>query len=151
METYLPAGTDWFDFWTGERLAGGQIAKMACSLDVLPLYVRAGSIVPMGPVLQYATEKPEAPYEVRIYPGANATFTLYEDDNETYAYEKGQRATYDLTWNDAERKLTIGARQGTFPGLVAKRQLDIVLCRGDETPVSKTVTYTGQALDIAFR
>jgi len=152
METYLPAGSDWFDFWTGERLAGGQIAKMACSLDAFPLYVRAGSIVPMGPVdLQYATEKPEAPYEIRIYPGTNATFTLYEDDNETYAYEKGQRATYDLTWNDAGKILTIGARQGTFPGLVGTRQLDIVLVSGNAAPVSKTVTYAGQALDIAFR
>jgi alpha-D-xyloside xylohydrolase len=152
METYLPAGADWFYFWTGERLAGGQIAKMACALDTFPLYVRAGSIVPIGPAdLQYATQRPDAPYEIRIYPGANATFTLYEDDNETYAYEKGQRATYDFTWNDAEKTLTIGARQGTFPGLVGTRQLDLVLINGNAAPESKTVTYTGQALDITFR
>ncbi|MEJ8629659.1 DUF5110 domain-containing protein [Sphingomonas sp. I4] len=69
----------------------------------------------MGPVQQYATEKPEAPYEIRVYPGANGRFTLYEDDNETYAYERGQRATYELAWDDARRTLTIGARTGKFP------------------------------------
>jgi alpha-D-xyloside xylohydrolase len=152
METYLPAGVDWFNFWTGERLAGGQIAKMDCPLDAFPLYVRAGSIVPMGPAdLQYATERPDAPYKIRIYPGADAKFTIYEDDNETYAYEKGQRATYDLTWNDAAKTLTIGARQGTFPGLVAKRQLDIVFFGGNAAPAAKRVNYSGQSLDITFR
>ena len=84
-------------------------------LDIMPLYVRAGAILPLGPRQQYATEKPDAPYEIRVYPGANGRFTVYEDDNETYAYEKGARATYDLTWDDARRTLTIGARQGRFP------------------------------------
>ena len=86
-----------------------------CPLDILPLYVRAGSIVPMSPVMNYATEKPYAPYEIRVYPGADAKFTIYEDDNETYNYEKGQRATVELVWNDAARTLTVGKRQGSFP------------------------------------
>jgi len=152
LETYLPAGATWFDFWTGERLSGGQSVTKDCPLDAFPLYVRAGSIVAMGPAdLQYATERPDAPYEIRVYSGANATFTIYEDDNETYAYEKGQRATYDLTWNDAAKTLTIGARQGTFPGMVAKRQLNIALFGGNTERASKTVTYSGQALEITFR
>jgi alpha-D-xyloside xylohydrolase len=122
-----------------------------CPLDAFPLYVRAGSIVPMGPAdLQYATERPAAPYEIRIYPGANATFTLYEDDNETYAYERGQRATYDLVWDDAAQTLSIGARQGAFPGMVAKRELKIVLT-GASAGAAQTVVYVGQPLVLSFR
>ena len=154
VETYLPAGADWYDFWTNERFTGGRTVSRECPLDILPLYVRAGSIVPFGPDVQYATEKPGAPYEIRIYPGANAKFTIYEDDNETYAYEHGQRATYELTWNDAARTLTIGARQGSFPGMIAKRQLDVVLATpgknaGLSRPAeAKTVLYTGAPLEV---
>ena len=88
MQTYLPSGADWYDFWTNEIFKGGQTEEKECPLNILPLYVRAGSIVPMGPVMQYATEKPDAPYEIQVYPGADAKFTVYEDDNETYDYEK---------------------------------------------------------------
>ena len=97
IATYLPAGTDWYDFWTHERYAGGKSVRRDVPLDVFPLYVRAGAIVPMGPDVQDATERPEAPYEIRIYPGADGKFTVYEDDNETYDYEKGRYATYVLT------------------------------------------------------
>jgi alpha-D-xyloside xylohydrolase len=143
METYLPTGADWYDFRTGERFAGGRTVTKNCPIDSFPLYVRAGSIVPMGPPdLQYATERPAAPYEIRIYPGANATFTIYEDDNETYAYERGERATYDLVWNDAARTLNIGARQGSFPGLVAERELNISVVGGSDH-ASRTIRYAG--------
>jgi alpha-D-xyloside xylohydrolase len=156
VETYLPAGSEWFDFWTNERLPGGRRVSRQAPLDILPLYVRAGSIVPMGPVVQYATEAPNAPYEIRIYPGANARFTIYEDDNETYAYEKGQRATYDLVWNDEARTLNIGARQGSFPGMVQQRRLNLTLMSaGNATgvapsAVTKAVTYSGRALTVSF-
>jgi alpha-D-xyloside xylohydrolase len=157
METYLPQGADWYDFWTNERFTGGQTAKKACPMDILPIYVRAGTIVPMGPVVQYATEKPEAPYEIRIYPGADAKFTIYEDDNETYNYEKGQRATYDLVWNDAAKTLTVGARQGSFPGMVATRKLNLVLAAPGKNVGSaetltdaKTVDYSGQPVEVKF-
>ena len=125
-------------------------------LDIMPLYVRAGSIVPMGPEVQYATQNPGAPYEVRIYPGANAHFTLYEDDNETYDYEKGQRATYDLVWNDKARTLTIGARRGTFPGMVQRRRLDLVLVGPGKAngiaaaPAARHVIYNGKAVTVRF-
>jgi alpha-D-xyloside xylohydrolase len=158
VETYLPAGADWYDFWTNEHFTGGRTVSRECPLDILPLYVRAGSIVPFGPDVQYATEKPSAPYEIRIYPGANAKFTIYEDDNETYNYEKGQRATYELSWNDAARTLTIGARKGSFPGMVAKRQLNVVLAApgknaglSTEPADAKTVLYTGQPLEVKFQ
>lgn len=157
MQTYLPSGANWYDFWNNERLKGGQTVKKECPLDILPLYVRAGSIIPMGPVMQYATEKPDAPYEIRIYPGANAEFTVYEDDNETYNYEKGERAMYELTWDDAARTLTIGQRQGSFPGMLQARKLNIVLASPDENAGIETasvnvksVNYTGKSMLIKF-
>jgi len=157
METYLPPGTDWYDFWTNQRFNGGQTVKRDCPLDILPLYVRAGSIVPMGPVVQYATENPEAAYEIRIYPGADAKFTIYEDDNETYNYEQGQRATYDLVWNEGAKTLKIGARQGSFPGMVATRKLNIVLAApgknagaAETLAEPRTIDFDGQATVVKF-
>ncbi len=157
METYLPSGAVWTDFWTNETFVGGQTVTKACPLNILPLYVRAGSIVPMGPVMQYATEKPDAAYEIRIYPGADATFTLYEDDNETYNYEKGQRATIELDWADAEQKLTVGQRQGTFPGMTPERQYNIVLAApGGNAGLKpgavnvKTIHYKGETKTVEF-
>jgi alpha-D-xyloside xylohydrolase len=157
MTTYLPAGADWYDFWTNERLAGGREANRQCPLDLLPLYVRAGSIVPMGPVMQYATEKPEAPYEIRIYPGADASFRLYEDDNETYNYEKGEYSTCELAWNETQKTLTVSDRKGTFPGMVRSRQLRVVLAKpglntgtAEGFSEAKTVTYTGEKLILRF-
>ncbi|WP_442680927.1 TIM-barrel domain-containing protein [Sphingomonas sp. ASY06-1R] len=156
MTTYLPAGSGWFDFWTNQRFDGGRRVTRKTPLDLLPLYVRAGSIVPLGPNVQYATQDPGAPYEVRIYPGANARFTLYEDDNETYAYEKGARATYDLVWNDAARTLTIGARQGRFPGMTPTRQLNLILVKNrskggmDMLPATRRISYSGTATTVRF-
>lgn len=153
MATYLPTGTNWYDFQTGERFVGGRTVTKPCPLDTFPVYVRAGSIVPMGPAdLQYATERPGAPYEIRIYPGANATFTIYEDDNETYAYERGERATIDLFWDDAARTLRISARQGSFPGMCAERTLQIVLvdpaaARPSNT-IARTLRYTGEPISV---
>lgn len=153
MATYLPAGSGWYDFWTGERHRGGTTVMRDTPLDIVPLYVRAGSIVPMGPLQQYATEKPDAPYEVRVYPGADARFTVYEDDNETYAYEKGQRATYDIVWNDARRTLTVGGRHGNYPGLVKIRQLDIAIVgagRGGvgAAPITRSIRYDGNPVTV---
>ncbi len=156
METYLPAGSDWYDFWTNERFGGGRRVSRDAPLDILPLYVRAGSIVPLGPIVQYATEAPDAPYEIRIYPGADARFTIYEDDNETYAYEDGERATYDLVWNDAARTLSIGARAGAFPGMTQQRVLNLALMSADNatglapSAVTKEVTYSGNVLTVSF-
>ena len=158
VETYLPAGADWYDFWTNARHAGGTTASTPCPLDRFPLFVRAGSIVPMGPVVQHVTEKPDAPYEIRVYPGADATFTLYEDDGETYAYEKGERATVELRWDDESRTLSVGKRQGSFPGLVAEREFRVVLVNDASTAglaeasaaAVKSVRYTGKALRVKF-
>jgi alpha-D-xyloside xylohydrolase len=156
-ETYLPKGAGWYDFWTHKRYDGGQKVTGHYTLNTMPLFVRAGSIVPMGPVVQYATEKLDAPYEIRIYPGASAKFSLYEDDNETYKYEEGQYATYELSWDEAARTLTVGERKGNFPGMSAKRTLRVVLAGpgvnggvNEAAANVKTVEYSGQKVQIRF-
>ncbi|HEY8931735.1 MAG TPA: DUF5110 domain-containing protein, partial [Rariglobus sp.] len=146
---------NWYDFWTNERFTGGQKVSKACPLDVFPLYVRAGSIVPMSPVMNYVTEKPDAPYEIRVYPGADATFTIYEDDNETYNYEKGAYATIPVRWNEQKGTLTFEARQGGFPGMVNTRAIRIVWMRpghgagiAPAGPADTEITYTGKPVVI---
>lgn len=123
---YLPAGTKWVDFWTGETVAGGQTVTNNAPANILPLYVRAGSIVPFGPVLQYATEQPADPIELRVYRGANGSFTLYEDENDNYNYEQGGHATIPFTWDESQQTLTIGKRSGKFPGLLKARTFRVV-------------------------
>jgi alpha-D-xyloside xylohydrolase len=102
------------------------VIEAAAPLNRIPLYVRAGSIVPMGPDLEYAAEKPADPVELRVYPGADASFTLYEDENDNYDYEKGVRSTIPILWDDANRKLTVGARRGNFPGMLQRRTFRVV-------------------------
>ncbi|MGC9150923.1 MAG: TIM-barrel domain-containing protein [Microbacter sp.] len=126
-KVYLPKSTTWFDFWTGKTYRGGQTIDAKAPIETLPLFIKAGSIVPMGPFLQYATEKPANPLELRIYPGANGSFTLYEDENNTYDYEKGVYATISFKWNDAKRELIIGKRQGTFPGMLKERTFHMII------------------------
>jgi alpha-D-xyloside xylohydrolase len=149
---YLPRG-GWYDFWTGKKFAGGQTLQAPAPIDVLPLYVRAGSIVPMGPRMEYATEKPADTIELRIYPGADGQFGLYEDENETYNYEKGQFATIGFSWKDKERLLTIGDSKGSFPGQLKKRVFRVVVVEegkgiGEDVTatVDKVVPYAGKAV-----
>jgi alpha-D-xyloside xylohydrolase len=156
MATYLPAGANWFDFWTNQRLPGGQTTKRACPLGEFPLYVRAGTILPLGPAVQYATEKPDAPYEIRVYPGKDARFDIYEDDNETYRYEKGQRALIPLRWDERKGILTIGARVGSFPGMTKRRTFRVVWMAPGHgagiSPAAKAdgeVVYDGRAVTVA--
>jgi len=147
--TLLPEGCDWYDFWTGQRHAGGQSVARAYALDEFPLYVRAGAIVPMGPAVQYTGQRPEAPWEILIHPGADGRFTLYEDDGQTYRYERGERATIDLRWNDARRTLHIGARQGRFPGMVMQRELHVrVAAASGEPGHAASVRYAGRAMTL---
>jgi alpha-D-xyloside xylohydrolase len=152
---YLPAGTKWYDFWTGKVYTGGQTIAAAAPIDIMPLYVKAGSIIPMGPVMQYATEKPADSIELRIYPGANGQFEYYEDENDNYDYEHGKYATFKLNWDNQKRRLTISSEKGSFPGMLKKRTFNIVLVNGthgSDMPVTskadKTVIYTGKALTV---
>jgi alpha-D-xyloside xylohydrolase len=125
-DLYLPNGTDWYDFWTGEKQNGGQTIKRDAPIDIIPLYVKAGSILPVGPKVQYATEKNWDNLEIRVYEGDNGEFTLYEDENDNYNYEKGVYSAITFSWNDTKKILTIGARQGSFPGMPAERRFIIV-------------------------
>ena len=121
---YLPAGT-WYDFWTGSTTTGGSKMTVNAPLSQIPLFVRAGSILPMGPNIQYATQSVD-PLEIRIYPGQDASFTIYEDEGDTYNYEKGQYSLIPLTWSDSAKTLTIGARTGSYTGMPVSRTFDIV-------------------------
>jgi alpha-D-xyloside xylohydrolase len=124
---YLPASPSWYDFWTGQSQTGSRQITAEAPLDRLPLYIRAGSILPLGPEIEYTGEKSDAPIELRIYPGADADFTLYEDEGDTYAYEKGAHTLIPIHWTDATRTLTIGDRQGTYPNMPATRTFNIIL------------------------
>jgi alpha-D-xyloside xylohydrolase len=152
---YLPGTGTWYDFWVGSTLTGGQTVMADAPIDHLPLYVPAGAIVPMGPIMQYSTAMPCDPIELRVYPGADGSFTLYEDENDNYDYEKGMYATIAFTWSDATKTLHIGARQGSFPGMLASRTFNVVfVAQGHgtgtdvSTTVDKTVTYAGTAIDV---
>lgn len=152
-KVYLPAGTDWYDFRTGTKLAGGQTITANAPLETMPLYIRAGSIIPMGPLVQYTGEKLDADWTIRIYPGANTSFTVYEDSGDTYDYEKGEFATWKLSWNDATSTLNIGKRKGDFPGMVKSRTLNITVMRKvTDTPeksnTTRTINYTGKMINI---
>ncbi len=154
---YLPAGARWIDFWTGEAKAGGQTITADAPIETMPLLVRAGSIVPMGPVVQYSTEKPADPIELRVYPGADGSFTLYEDENDGYAYEKGAHATIAIRWEDAKRQLVLEERQGQFPGMLKTRTFHVVVVReGHGTGVEATpqadrsLTYDGSRLEASL-
>ncbi len=129
-QVYLPGATQWYDFWTGKTLSGGQHVDAPAAIDSLPLYIRAGSIIPFGPSVQNA-EEPADPIELRIYGGADGEFTLYEDEGDGYDYEKGTYATITFTWDDKAGKLTIGERQGTFPGMLNHRTFRIVFVGPD--------------------
>ena len=122
---YLPKSVDWFNFWTGKLFNGGQTINTDAPLDEIPLYIRAGSIIPMGPAIEYATEKND-PIEIRIYPGADGEFTLYEDENDNYDYEKGKYSTISFKWDDVKNTLTISNRKGLFPGMLTERKFNIV-------------------------
>jgi alpha-D-xyloside xylohydrolase len=145
---YLPAGARWFDFWTDEVFDGGQTITVAAPLETIPLFVRAGSILPMTEPMQFVDEKPAAPYEIRLYRGADGAFMLYEDAGDGYDYERGEFALVDLSWNEASGELTIGARQGNFAGLIASREYRLVVISGGGRE-SRTVIYTGSELRIS--
>lgn len=151
---YLPSAK-WYDFWTGSSVQGGRTLNAPTTLAHMPLYIRAGSILPLGPDVEYAAQKSADPIELRVYRGANGSFTLYEDENDTYDYEKGVHATIPFSWDDAAQTLTIADRSGSFPGMLEKRTFRIVFVRENhgtgggltESP-DKTVQYSGSRITV---
>ncbi len=150
-----PPAASWYDFWTGIRLDGGQTVNTAAPYDSIPLYVRAGSIIPVGPEIQYTVEKTADPITLYVYQGADADFNLYEDDGLTYACEKGGFTQIPIHWNETEKKLTIGKRQGSFPGMLQSRTFNVIFVSGQkpvgfkfDAPIQKTLRYTGEAIQV---
>jgi alpha-D-xyloside xylohydrolase len=149
IETYLPDGSDWFDFRSNKKYTGGQKVIMNCPLDIFPLYVRAGSILPLGPEIEYAVEETGKPFEIRVYAGGNATFSLYEDDNETYNYEKGEFTVVKLYWDNNTKTLQFGKRQGYFPGAIPLREYQVTLIDVDGCVCQpQTISYDGAEIKL---
>ena len=146
---YLPK-SGWYDFWTGEFIQGGNWIIADATISKIPLYLKAGSILPFGPEVQYATENTAKPIELRVYPGADGTFELYEDENDNYNYEKGQYSIIPFIWNDKENLLTIGAIQGEFPGMIKQKTFHIVRVKKNigsgimDSKSFKSVDYEGK-------
>ena len=155
---YLPKSTAWYDFWSGQKYDGGQTIKAQAPLNKIPLFVRAGSIVPMGKMIQYTGQFPADTIEIRIYKGADGRFELYEDENDSYNYEKGVFSTIDFKWNNATGVLTIGKRNGEFPGMLKTRIFSIVVVSpadgvGTDMPEKsqKEVRYNGKEKQVILK
>ncbi|HTJ13659.1 MAG TPA: TIM-barrel domain-containing protein [Dinghuibacter sp.] len=140
---YLPAGADWVDFWTGIVVRGGTTVMRATPLGIIPLYVRAGTILPWGPAVQYASERKWDDLGVRVYPGADASFTLYEDEGDSYDYEQGKYSTIDFTWDERSRTLTVSDRRGAFPGMPASRRFTVTV-----GSTMRVISYKGKKISI---
>lgn len=151
---YLPAGAGWTDFWTGEKYKGGQWIVSEAAIDKIPLLVRHGSIIPMGPVMQYTSEKVDAEWEIRIYPGADSSFTVYEDEGDNYNYEKGKSSSFEMKWDDKNNTLTLSDRKGEYAGMPVCRRLKLVRVDKnsgtgvEENVGGKTIEYRGKHLKI---
>ena len=156
MDVYLPKSTSWYDFWTGEQYEGGQTIDADAPIDRIPLFVKAGSIVPMGSIVQYADEKPADTLEIRIYRGADAQFELYEDEGDNYNYENGKYSIITFIWNDKRQSLTISDRKGDFEGCLKERVFNIVMVSensgiGNNTDnIGKKVRYQGKKITSRF-
>ena len=148
-EVYLPAG-GWYDFSTGAYIQGGARITASAPYDHIPVYVRAGSIIPMGPEIEYTAQQQDGSLDIFIYGGKDGTFTLYEDDGLTYAYEKGAYATVPMTWDDASRTFTLGARQGSYDGMFKERTVRVTLTTPDGTDkdYNAVIQYDGQEVSV---
>jgi alpha-D-xyloside xylohydrolase len=154
---YLPAGSNWIDFWTGERAKGGQSITAAAPLDRMPIYAKSGSIVAFGPRVEASSAKAD-PIELRLYAGADGDFTMYEDEGDNYDYEHGAYSIIPVHWDDKAETLTIGNRSGRFPGMLEHRSFRIVRVRnGRGTGIApsaeadETVEYDGKATSVHVR
>jgi alpha-D-xyloside xylohydrolase len=152
---YLPTGTGWFDFYSGKYQAGGQKLTVEAPLERMPLFVREGSILPFGPAVQYTAEKPADVITLYVYTGKDGAFSLYEDENVNYNYEKGAFANIPLSYSEASKTLTIGERKGTFPGMLAQRTFRVVWVSKDKAAAynpdatsASSIAYSGAAVTV---
>ncbi|RCW64278.1 TIM-barrel domain-containing protein [Saliterribacillus persicus] len=148
---YLPVDTQWYDFWTNQRFEGGQVIEANADLKTMPLFVRAGSIVPVGPAIQYTSEDTNEPLEILIYKGEDGSFLLYDDEGDTYNYEKGAFFTIQLRWEDKNNRFTIGDRIGSYPGMKTSMEFALTIINDAEDNVAqRIITYTGEQTTIHF-
>lgn len=149
QNVYLPKASTWYDFYTGISYNGGQIVKADAPLDKIPVFVKAGTILPIGAAVQYASEKKWDNLEIRVYEGANGSFTLYEDEGDNYNYEKGAYSTITFSWDDAKKVLTIGERKGSFPGMLTERKFNISFIAYDKGPGGEVIAYQTKSVNYA--
>ena len=140
----MPPGA-WFDFWTGERFEGGREISRNVDLETMPLYVRAGSILPLGPVKQYTQERVDQPLSISIYPGENASFLVYEDDGISFDYRKGEWMGLQLSWNDAKRCLTMNLAPASRMLSSRMRRIEARFHQS-----TKTLVFDGNPVDVFF-
>ncbi len=145
-EVYLPQGTAWYDYWTREKLEGGQVVSKESPIDIIPVYVKAGAILPIGPEVQYASEKEWDHLEIQIYPGADGEFVLYEDEGDNYNYEDGAYSEIGFRWDNSKKTLTIGTRKGEFDGMIENRSFNIILMDNQEEMAAQKVDYSGSEI-----
>lgn len=154
VKVYLPKGNQWYDFWSNQMLEGGQEVQRPCPISIMPVYVKAGTILPFGPEVQYSGEKSWEDLEIRVYPGADGTFSLYEDEGDNYNYEKEKYTLIKFTWDNASRQLTIGSRKGDYKGMLKARRFRIVLVDGQcgsgdkSMKATHTAEYNGKELTV---
>ena len=153
---YLPDSPAWYDFWTGASMKGGQEIEAEAPLNRMPLYVRAGSILPLGPEIEYATQNPGGAIELRVYRGADGSFDLYEDSGDSYDYQKGEHSIIPIRWDESAHKLTIGARAGSFRGMIAQRQFHVVFVAENHgagpapsMTADREITYDGKEASVS--
>lgn len=150
---YLPEGTRWFDFWTNQQYNGGQEITIATTIDMIPLFIKSGSIIPFGPKVQYAEEKRWDNLEICIYPGADGKFVLYEDENDNYNYQKGEYSTIEFIWDDSKRELTIGKCEGSFNGMLKERVFNITVSDNENSDlnISHSALYNGKKIKVKIK
>ena len=154
---YLPESNGWYDLWTGQYFEPKQTIQANAPIEKIPLFVKAGSIIPIGPSLQHVAEKPADPVEIRVYGGADASFNLYEDEGDTYNYEKGLYSEILFEWSDDRKELVIGERKGEFDGMLEKRTFQIVLINQnreagyyDQVQFDQIIEYSGKRVCCPF-
>jgi alpha-D-xyloside xylohydrolase len=145
---YLPGKQPWYDFWSGKRFEGGRVIAAKADINTIPVFMRSGSILPLGPVKQYADQPSTEAMELRVYPGRDGSFLLYDDEGDGYGYEQGRFATVMLTWNEAQRRFTFGKRSGKYPGMSPKQTFRVVCGTAPAGSEMHEVTYTGAGLSI---
>jgi alpha-D-xyloside xylohydrolase len=154
---YFPAAYGWYDMRSGKHFTGGIVAEVEAPYDYMPVFVREGSVIPFGPDIQYTSEKKADPLILWVYTGADGSFTLYEDEGENYNYEEGAYSLITFSWSENDQTLTIGAREGEFPGMLRERTINVVKVSMkkpvkldfERTP-DKSVTYTGAEIKLQF-